>query len=110
MKKILFLVAGFIVVLSIGFIVFNGNTTDTSTPTPTTSPSPTPSNNTSIDCTPEQRGVQACISIYQPVCAKINVQCITSPCPPVYETLSNSCEACKNSLVESYTEGKCTNE
>ena len=58
-------------------------------------------------CEPEQRDVDACIEIFKPVCAEIDVQCITEPCPPVKETFSNSCFACKNSLVDTYTEGEC---
>ena len=62
---------------------------------------------TVCNCEPEQRGVDACIEIFKPVCAEINVQCITEPCPPIKETFSNSCFACKNSLVDKYTEGEC---
>jgi len=60
-----------------------------------------------IRCLPEQRDVDACIEIYQPVCGTVNVQCITTPCDPVKETFSNSCFACKNSLVDYYIEGEC---
>lgn len=60
-----------------------------------------------IDCTPEQREADACAEIYQPVCATVNVQCIRAPCEPVKETFSNACEACRISLVESYTRGEC---
>lgn len=60
-----------------------------------------------FECAPEQREVDACAEIYQPVCAKVNVICITSPCDPVYETMSNACQACKNQIVESYTDGEC---
>ncbi len=59
------------------------------------------------ECLPEQREVDACIEIYQPVCATENVQCVTAPCDPVQETFANSCKACKNSLVSSYTMGEC---
>jgi len=59
------------------------------------------------ECLPEQRNVGACIEIYQPVCATENVQCVTAPCDPVQETFANSCKACKNSLVSSYTKGEC---
>jgi len=59
------------------------------------------------ECLPEQRNVDACIEIYQPVCATVNVQCVTTPCDPVRETYANSCKACMNSLVSSYTEGEC---
>jgi hypothetical protein len=61
-------------------------------------------------CTREQKDAEACIEIYQPVCATINVQCITTPCPPVLETFSNSCKACHNSLVDTYAMGECTVE
>lgn len=63
-----------------------------------------------FECTQEQKDAEACIEIYQPVCATINVQCITTPCPPVLKTFSNSCKACQNSLTESYTMGECVDE
>jgi hypothetical protein len=59
------------------------------------------------ECLPEQRDVDACIEIYQPVCATINVQCVTTPCYPAQETFANSCKACTNSLVSIYTKGAC---
>ena len=59
------------------------------------------------ECLPEQRDVDACIEIYQPVCATVNVQCVTTPCDPVQETFANSCKACINSLVSTYTKGEC---
>jgi len=61
----------------------------------------------STECLPEQRNVDACTGIYQPVCATVQVQCITTPCNPIQETFSNFCFACQNSLVSSYIEGKC---
>mgnify|MGYP000197478753 CR=1 FL=1 len=60
-------------------------------------------------CMPEQREADACVTLYNPVCGEVHVQCITAPCPPVYQTFPNSCEACRNSLVESYTQGECLN-
>ncbi len=60
------------------------------------------------ECLPEQRVVDACIEIYQPVCASVTVQCVTAPCDPARETFANSCKACTNSLVSSYTNGECT--
>jgi hypothetical protein len=59
------------------------------------------------ECTLDQREVEACIQIFQPVCAEVNIQCITTPCEPVLETFSNACLACMNSLVDTYTEGAC---
>jgi hypothetical protein len=66
-----------------------------------------PSDLAVTECLPEQRNVDACIEIYQPVCASVNVQCVTTPCDPVQETYANSCKACMNSLVSSYTKGEC---
>ncbi len=59
-------------------------------------------------CLPEQRNVDACIEIYQPVCATVFVHCVTTPCDPVQETFANSCKACMNSLVSTYTKGECS--
>lgn len=63
-----------------------------------------------FECQTEDVEVDACIQVYEPVCGKVNVQCITTPCEPVYETFSNSCLACLNPLVESYTRGACVDE
>ena len=58
-------------------------------------------------CLPDQRRAEVCAEVYDPVCALVQVQCIRAPCPPVPQTFSNSCEACRNSLVESYASGAC---
>jgi len=58
-------------------------------------------------CLPEQRQGEVCIELYDPVCAKVNVQCIKDPCPPIRQTFPNSCQACINPLVESYVKGEC---
>jgi hypothetical protein len=60
-----------------------------------------------IDCKSEQRNVDGCIEIYQPVCGQLQVQCVTAPCDPVKETFENSCKACANPNVISYIEGEC---
>ena len=62
---------------------------------------------TVVECQAEQRDVDGCIEIYQPVCATVNVQCITTPCDPVKEVFENYCKACVNSLVSDYVEGEC---
>ncbi|MFA6307743.1 MAG: hypothetical protein WCS88_01075 [Patescibacteria group bacterium] len=62
--------------------------------------------NTTV-CLPEQRNADACVFIYDPVCASVNVECITAPCPPIKQTFSNSCEACRNSRVIDYIKGEC---
>ncbi len=61
----------------------------------------------SISCLPEQRNVDACDNVYQPVCATVNIQCITTPCDPIKQTFENSCKACNNPLVSDYVEGEC---
>ncbi|MEK7462726.1 MAG: hypothetical protein AAB618_04105 [Patescibacteria group bacterium] len=60
-----------------------------------------------IVCTKEQKQAEACIEIYAPVCAEVQVECVTTPCNPVPQTYSNSCFACASSRVVSYTEGSC---
>jgi hypothetical protein len=53
--------------------------------------------------------VCACTKEYNPVCGKINVQCITTPCDPVEETFSNICEAKKSDAFD-IIEGECEAE
>ena len=69
-------------------------------------PCPTP-NTTVTMCADSSRNVDACIEIYQPVCANVQVQCITTPCDPVPQTYSNSCFACTDKNVISYTARAC---
>ena len=50
----------------------------------------------------------ACDDIYKPVCALVQVQCIKAPCPPLFETIGNECEAKKRgNMVLGMTEGNC---
>ncbi len=63
-----------------------------------------------IVCTPEQKQAEACIEIYQPVCASVQIQCVTTPCEPIQKTFSNSCDACSQHSVTEYTEGACATE
>lgn len=58
-------------------------------------------------CPEGSRKAEICAQIYAPVCALVQIQCMRAPCDPVRETFSNSCEACKNSLVKSYLPGGC---
>ena len=57
-------------------------------------------------CSEPSRGVDACITLYKPVCGWFsdNIQCIKYPCAQTY---SNLCEACKNIEVSYFTEGEC---
>ncbi len=67
-------------------------------------------NDTVFLCLVQERDVDVCSQAYEPVCALVNVQCITTPCEPVKETFSNSCEACRNALVDEYTIGECLSD
>lgn len=60
-----------------------------------------------VTCTPESKQLAACTKIYDPVCAPVEVRCVTTPCEPIPQTFGNSCTACMNENVSSYTEGEC---
>jgi len=58
-------------------------------------------------CDLDQRLVDTCIEIYEPVCGwndPERIQCIRYPCASTY---SNSCFACVNEDVLYWTEGEC---
>ena len=105
MKKIIFGI--FLLLIIIGCsnkeVILDEDTTKEESPDTSTT------NYKSIECLPEQRDIDGCIEIYQPVCATVNIQCITTPCNPVKETFENSCKACVNPLVSTYSNGKCAN-
>lgn len=42
---------------------------------------------------------RVCTMDYNPVCAKVQIQCITTPCNPILETFSNACMAWDNEIV-----------
>jgi len=48
-----------------------------------------------------------CPQIYEPVCAKVQMQCITAPCPSFKKTFSNSCFMSKNKLAIFLHKGRC---
>ena len=60
-----------------------------------------------IVCTQEQKDNDVCIEIYAPVCAQVQVECVTTPCNPVPQTFPNSCFACSSDRVISYVDGSC---
>jgi hypothetical protein len=68
-------------------------------------PGELPTSPEEIVCTQEQKEAEACIEIYAPVCASYQVQCVTTPCNPVPKSYPNSCFACADNNVISYTEG-----
>ncbi|MBI4144835.1 hypothetical protein HY493_01355 [Candidatus Woesearchaeota archaeon] len=58
-------------------------------------------------CTPEQKQADFCTADYAPVCGWFDsekVQCIKYPCAADY---SNSCQACRDENVKSWSAGKC---
>jgi len=63
-----------------------------------------------LHCGPRSAELVSCPDIYKPVCAQIQVECITTPCNPIPQTFENSCEACVNERVVSYQEGPCLSE
>lgn len=69
-----------------------------------TEPAPAPNE---IVCTQEQKDTDACIEIYAPVCAQVQVECVAAPCNPVPQTYPNGCFACSEDRVISYVEGSC---
>ncbi len=79
------------------------NTNTSTTPQP-----PLPTNpDAQTACSPESRTAQVCTAIYQPVCGWMNpakIQCFAYPCAQTYP---NSCEACKNDNIISWTQGEC---
>ncbi len=51
---------------------------------------------------------QICTMDYTPVCALVQVQCVTTPCPPLFETKGNECTAKSlGSMLLGYTPGEC---
>ena len=60
-----------------------------------------------IVCTQEQKDNDVCIEIFAPVCAQVQVECVTAPCNPVPQTFPNSCFACSEDRVISYVDGSC---
>ncbi|MBT3407329.1 hypothetical protein HOK68_00740 [Candidatus Woesearchaeota archaeon] len=59
-----------------------------------------------IDFNKEEE-IDSCITLYEPVCGKIQVQCITTPCNPVEQTFSNMCEANKVNAFD-IKQGECS--
>ncbi|MEK6873235.1 MAG: hypothetical protein AABW91_00135 [Nanoarchaeota archaeon] len=60
-------------------------------------------------CTANQKKVTACTTLYKPVCAFKQVECIKAPCYPVPETYSNICSACADKRTLFYIDGECAN-
>ncbi len=74
---------------------------------PVESSKPTPLVSDAVECKSEQRNAEICNTQYAPVCAAEAIECVMTPCDPIPRTYSNSCEACANPLVRSYTQGAC---
>jgi len=52
-------------------------------------------------------GTVVCTKEYRPVCAKVAVQCITTPCESVEQTFSNRCLLDANPLARYFKDGEC---
>lgn len=52
----------------------------------------------------------ACTMDYTPVCAKVYIQCITTPCDPIEQTFWNRCAMEANKLAKFLYEGECKTE
>lgn len=49
----------------------------------------------------------ACIEIFTPVCGKVNIVCITTPCKPIEQTFSNDCYLNQNPNASFLRDGEC---
>jgi hypothetical protein len=52
---------------------------------------------------------EPCTREYHPVCGKVQVQCVTAPCPPIDTTFPNRCVA-ENAGATDIREGACIDE
>ena len=55
----------------------------------------------------EEENQHVCTQEYAPVCASVNVKCITEPCEPVNQTFSNRCTMDDNGNATFLYEGEC---
>lgn len=51
-----------------------------------------------------------CMTLYDPVCWLVAVECVTQPCEPVPETFSNRCFLDNNERAEYLFDGECADE
>lgn len=51
-----------------------------------------------------------CTMEYAPVCAKVAIQCVTTPCEPIEQTFWNRCSMDANKLATFLHEGECANQ
>ena len=63
-----------------------------------------------VKCGDNDRKVETCSDPYAPVCGySPNPKCDQAPCP-TRSTYFNSCKACQNEAVISYTKGLCPSD
>ncbi len=65
---------------------------------------PTPVDTEVSDPIPDKT---ACTKADKPVCAMVEIQCITTPCNPILETFENHCLAEERNSVIDFVDGKC---
>ncbi len=73
-------------------------------------PTSAPEESEMLYCTEAMKRGEACAATlkYEPVCALVEVQCVTTPCNPIPETFDSACSACMQGNVSAYTNGQCT--
>jgi len=54
-----------------------------------------------------QKGNTICTEKYAPVCAEVNVQCVTTPCESIEQTFSNKCYLNTNPNATYLRDGEC---
>jgi len=55
----------------------------------------------------DRNGDIACTAEYAPVCGRVEIQCVTTPCEAIEETFSNSCNLNANPLATYLKDGEC---
>lgn len=62
-----------------------------------------PKSTASLDDTPS-----VCTMEYAPVCARVQVECVTTPCEPIQQTFGNKCQMNANNHATYLHDGECT--
>lgn len=65
------------------------------------------------ECTPKsainnEEAPTMCTMEYAPVCARVQIECITTPCEPIEQTFGNKCQMRANKKATYLHDGECT--